>query len=129
MRSKGLFENKVFEIFCPRGFPISRVTSYSQHVLWYHFCSDPTSNGQASVYLCHPWISMLAHTVHQCIYQSAITCINNVKLIYTLQISAETDNRVWSPINAIGKLSVDRNPVSKLLLVEEISATWDVAAV
>jgi hypothetical protein len=66
---------------------------------------------------------MLAHTVHQCIYQSAITCINNVKLIYTLQISAETDNRVWSPINAIGKLSVDRNPVSKLLLVEEISAT------
>jgi hypothetical protein len=46
-------------------------------------CSDPTSNGQASVYLCHPWISMLAHIVHQCIYQSAITCINNVKLIYT----------------------------------------------
>ena len=42
-------------------------------------CSDPTSDGQASVYLCHPWISMLAHTVHQCIYQSAITCINNVK--------------------------------------------------
>ena len=46
-------------------------------------CSDPTSNDQASVYLCHPWIGMLAHTVHQCIYQSAITCINNVKLIYT----------------------------------------------
>ena len=42
-------------------------------------CSDPTSDYQASVYLCHPWIGMLAHTVHQCIYQSAITCINNVK--------------------------------------------------
>ena len=75
------------------------------------YCSDPTSNGQASVYPCHPWISMLAHTVHQCIYQSAITCINNVKLIYTSQVTAETNNRVWSPINAIGRLSVDHNPV------------------
>jgi hypothetical protein len=77
-------------------------------------CSDPTSDGQVSVYLCYPWISMLAHTVHQCIYQSAITCISNEKLIYTLRISAETGKRVWSPINAIGKLSVDRNPIISL---------------
>ena len=26
-------------------------------------CSDPTSDGQASVLKCHPWIGMLTHIV------------------------------------------------------------------
>ena len=27
------------------------------------FCSDPTRMDQVSVLMCHPWISMLTHTV------------------------------------------------------------------
>ena len=35
-RGKRSFENEVVEKIFPLGLPISRVTSYSQHVLWYH---------------------------------------------------------------------------------------------
>ena len=82
-----------------------------------NMCSDTISvatrlkTSQASVFLCHPWISMLAHTVHQCIYQSAITCKQRKTDIYLKYLSGSSQGS-GVPINTNGKLSVDRNPES-----------------
>ena len=71
-------------------FRIAPCSSYRESL-----CSDPTSNGKAYVYPCHPWIGMLAHTVHQCIYQSAITCINNVKFPLVYESDNIRDSLSW----------------------------------
>ena len=82
-----------------------------------NMCPDTISiatrlkKSQASVFLCHPWISMLAHTVHQCIYQSAITCKQRKTDIY-LKYFSRSSQGSGVPINTNGKLSVDRNPES-----------------
>ena len=91
------------------GLPVSRVTSYSQHVLWYHLVA---TRPQTVKSLCLSVIpgSVCWHTQYSRIYNRGKSHVqNNVNTITSIQIAEVT--RLWFPINTNGKVECrNRNP-------------------
>ena len=108
------------------GLPVSRVTSYSQHVLWYHLVATQPEWIKS---LCLSVIpgSVCWHTQYSRIYNRGKSHVkSNVNTITSIQIAEVT--RLWIPINTNGKVECsNRNPNVSLTRRKD-PATRNVAA-
>ena len=83
------FENKVLEISYPRGFPIFRVTSYSQPSSD-TICNDQTSKDLSlCAYRASPWIELAStHSIDEYQNSKCIIYYNVWSRVYKIKQSA-----------------------------------------